>query len=284
MKLRDLTEAPEFAGAAYKDLETGEILGPDGTHAAVIWNASGEDPDREEELFNRYADGKMIAGFLTTDHQFLTRKEAARLVGARGNLDSDDSEFQNNVDSSMWESVERILGAAFLHVPTGYITPPDTTHSHAMFDPGLQKAAKKSKMNPDRFVARYVMDRMGERREDATHPEYPAEFLSGFVSDQGNFYTRDEATVIAKQNPNQPPLNDRNGHDRLDSTDLHWQNESTGSRKMAGAAMIDHETGKIYGPGDNHYDVMTSNAVKADFDPEGKRPGDYFDELMWDHI
>jgi len=278
MKLQYLTEALEFAGAAYKDLETGEILGPDGTHAAVIWSASGEDPDREEELFNRYADGKLVAGFLTTDHRFLTRKEAARLVGMKGNLDSDDSEFQNNVDSSMWESVERILGAAFMHVPSGYITPPDITHSHAMFDPGLKTAAKKVRMNADTFVARYVMDRSSERRED------DPEFLIGFVSDQGRFYTRDEATAIAKQNPKQPKFNDRNGSDRLDSTDLHWQNESAGSRKMAGAAMIDHETGKIYGPGDNHYDVMTSNAVKADFDPEGKRLGDYFDELMWDHI
>lgn len=116
---------------------------------------------------------------------------------------------------------ERILGAAYLHVPTGYITPPESIHGIAMFDPGLQKAAKKDRMNPDRFVARYLMDRIGDSLEDGY------EFVTGFVSDRGKFYDREQATAIAKANPKQPPLNDRNGHDRLDATDLHWQNEGT---------------------------------------------------------
>lgn len=183
---------------------------------------------------------------------------------------------------------ERILGAAYLHVPTGYITPPESIHGIAMFDPGLQKAAKKEKMNPDRFVARYLMDRIGDSIEDGY------EFVTGFVSDRGKFYDREQATAIAKANPHQPPLNSRNGHDRLDATDLHWQNESiiawlqeSTGRKITGPAMIDHLTGKIYSNGTTHYDVQTSDEAYADFlssVPPSNYPDDAFNDHIWDMI
>lgn len=157
-----------------------------------------------------------------------------------------------------------LKGAAYLHVPSGYITPAYPTHAEAMWDKGLQKAARKSRMDEEDFVM-YLMDRVGDTRADAEHPEWPAEFLTGFVDASDEFHTRDEATVIAKQNPKQPPLNVRHG-DKLDSTDLHWQNEAvTESSEFAGAAYKDTRTGKVYGPEGTHASVIW---MMSDDDPK----------------
>jgi 8-oxo-dGTP pyrophosphatase MutT (NUDIX family) len=237
MKITDLTAYPLhitealFAGAAYKNIHTGEIYGPDGTHASVLWGASGGDADEEARLFDMYDNGDLVAGFLTTDHRFMTRLEAGKYVEMerderRRQLDTDDPEFQNNVDSSMWESVEHILerqmvGAAYKDTKTGKIYGPAITHGTIQNDnEELKHDFDYNTLGFDKFY-----DRLGSMMD-------AGRIVDGFLTDDGEFMSRQDAAKAVRLQQQKAELGHRHGtkRDWLDSGDLTYLDRSIHER------------------------------------------------------
>lgn len=120
-------------------------------------------------------------------------------------------------------SEAKIVNTAFLHVPTGRIMGIASNHAEGMFDTAKELGFHDGETYDDPGVEE-ALDKLYDMRNGD-------ELIDGFVSDDGKFYTREEAAKLVKLDAAKayPKGEDSIGDpDRnwLDSWDIEWGNYS----------------------------------------------------------